>query len=221
MAYKGFISYAQGDREIAGQVKDELADYGINGFLAHEDLEPTVQWQEEITKHLKACDLFIPLISERFRESKWTDQEVGMAVAWKKKMVPLLLDKTTSYGFISKYQATKIDVANLQTRLLSIITKLGDDKKFGATITDGLIMAFADSASFDEAGRRANAILRKNGALTRDQLNSIVEASVNNNQISYGWDAKAAINEIIKDHPNIDAKLVKRFRQATGEIEFD
>jgi len=67
-----------------------------------------VEWQEEITKHLKACDLFIPLISPRFRESKWTDQEVGMAVAWKKKIVPFLLDKIPPYGFISKYQASKI-----------------------------------------------------------------------------------------------------------------
>lgn len=221
MALNAFISYAHGDRHIAGQVKKEFADYGINSFLAHEDVEPTVQWQTEITKNLKACTLFVPLISTRFRDSKWTDQEVGMAVAWNKKIAPLMIDATAPYGFINKYQATRIDTSNVQPQLLSVIAKLADDTKLGANVTEGLIQAFANSSNYDAAERRANAILEKANTLSTDQLNKIIEASSKNNQIFKGRNPRAIISKLIQQHPDIDAKHIERFRQATGELTLD
>ena len=80
MGLKGFISYAHDERRLAGSIKQELSNFGIDCFLAHEDIEPSVEWQSEIVKCLRECDIFFPLISNKFRESMWADQEVGMAV---------------------------------------------------------------------------------------------------------------------------------------------
>ena len=83
-----FLSYSSHDKELAGQVKKELESRGLEAFLAHEDIEPTQEWEGVILENLKACDVFIPLLSENFKESEWTDQETGVAVSEEKLIIP-------------------------------------------------------------------------------------------------------------------------------------
>ena len=76
-----FLSYATDDRRLAGGIKDGVEVYGFRVFLAHEDLVPSEEWQQRIRAELRRCDVFIPLISENFRPSDWTDQEAGYALS--------------------------------------------------------------------------------------------------------------------------------------------
>ena len=64
-----FISYSSDDKEIAGIVKKALSNLGIDSFLAHEDITPSQEWQVEIANKLNTCNIFVPIITENFRES--------------------------------------------------------------------------------------------------------------------------------------------------------
>ena len=81
---------------------------GLKAFLAHDDIEPTQEWEGVIIDNLKDCDVFIPLLSENFKESTWTDQETGIAVSEEKLIIPLKID-IDPYGFIGAraHQANK------------------------------------------------------------------------------------------------------------------
>src|SRR5258706_15187652 len=77
---QAFLSYSGKDRKLAGELKEGLEACGLSVFLAHEDIEPSVEWQTRILAELSTVDVFLPLLTSNFRESLWTDQESGVAV---------------------------------------------------------------------------------------------------------------------------------------------
>ena len=101
--FKLFVSHLASFKKTIGILKAELEKYGISSFVAHEDIEPTKQWQDEIEKGLFSMDAFCAVLMEGFKESNWTDQEVGVAVGRNVLIIPIRrgLDP---YGFIGKYQ---------------------------------------------------------------------------------------------------------------------
>ena len=62
-------------------------------FVAHEDIKPLKKWREEIEKALKSMDLLLALLTEDFRKSKWTDQEVGVAIGREVRVMPVRMGK--------------------------------------------------------------------------------------------------------------------------------
>lgn len=101
-----FISHLTENKESATFLKQSLANYGIDCFVAHEDIEPSKLWQAEIEKALVSMDLLCAILTPNFYQSKWCDQEVGIALG---RTVPTLSIKKGAdpHGFIGKYQAIK------------------------------------------------------------------------------------------------------------------
>src|SRR3989344_3020 len=93
MSLRIFISYAHPEAEFASQIKKLLEQKGLEVFIAHNDIEPSLEWQEEIIRYLKRCDIFIPIVSTNFKNSNWTDQETGIAVCEGKHIIPIYTDK--------------------------------------------------------------------------------------------------------------------------------
>jgi hypothetical protein len=81
-----------------------LLEHGISGFVAHNDIEPTREWQTEILKALETCDALVALLHPEFHASAWTDQEVGYAMGRGIPVCAVRLD-SSPYGFIGRYQA--------------------------------------------------------------------------------------------------------------------
>jgi hypothetical protein len=54
-----FISHSHVDRAYGAQAKSVLAEFDIESFLAHEDLEVSEEWQARILSELRWCDLFV------------------------------------------------------------------------------------------------------------------------------------------------------------------
>ncbi len=101
---KVFISHLAKDKDIAKRTKDSLFQYNIEGFIAHEDIEPSKQWQDEIEKALDTMDFFIAIHTEGFSQSFWCQQEVGFAVAKGIEIISIKFGEDPT-GFIGKYQA--------------------------------------------------------------------------------------------------------------------
>lgn len=104
--FRVFISHLTENKESAAYLKKHLARYGIDCFVAHEDIEPSKLWQTEIEKALASMDLLCAILTPKFYQSKWCDQEVGIALG---RAIPTLSIKRGAdpHGFIGKYQAIK------------------------------------------------------------------------------------------------------------------
>lgn len=99
-----FISHISKEKIKATRLKECLLPYGISGFVAHEDIHPTLEWQDEIVRALFHMDAFIAMHTRGFSDSFWTQQEVGFAVARGVKIISLKMGEDPT-GFISHRQA--------------------------------------------------------------------------------------------------------------------
>ena len=102
--FRLFISHLSKDKDKAKRLRDCLVPYNISGFVAHEDIMPTVEWQKEIERALNAMDAFVAMHTVDFSKSFWSQQEVGFAVARAVKIISLKMPEDPT-GFISKQQA--------------------------------------------------------------------------------------------------------------------
>jgi hypothetical protein len=102
--FRLFISHLSKDKEEAWGVKACLEPYAILGFVAHEDIYPTLEWQQEIERALDSMDAFVALLTPGFSESVWTQQEIGVATGRGVKIISVRMGEDPT-GFISKHQA--------------------------------------------------------------------------------------------------------------------
>jgi hypothetical protein len=158
----------------------------------------------------------MPLLSASFRESKWTDQEIGIAIARKKVIVPLSLD-LTPYGFIAKYQAIRVKQSRMPETVWAVVKKLSGHRIFGSRIRAFLLDALAQSRSFDEAAKRAQRVSEIK-ELSPDELNRIALDSTKNDQVFHGFDARSIIGKLIDaNETRMDKFAVRLFRKTVKD----
>lgn len=102
--YRLFISHLTENKLSASNLKGSLLYYGVDGFVAHEDITPSKEWEREIEAALFTLDALCAIVVPKFGESKWCDQEVGIALG-RRKMVFSIKKGQDPYGFFGKYQA--------------------------------------------------------------------------------------------------------------------
>jgi hypothetical protein len=195
-----FISYSSHDKVLAGKIKVALDMYGFDTFLAHEDIDLGVEWEKQIIRELKSCDIFIPILSDSFKESDWASQEIGIVIELQKKILPLNLG-INPYGFIRGIQAIRVNDQNIPTITEEIISHLKEDEKYGKDLVDTIIRGFVNSNSFDSANTRAK-FLKKFNIFNENQATEIARGYLVNNQISGGFGSKTIAEQIIKDNKN-------------------
>ena len=121
---EAFLSYNTEDKNIAGKIKEELEKFNIKSFLAHEEVEISSEWRNEIHKHLDSSDLFLPLITDNFNLSVWANQETGYAIAKNKIIVPLIFDETKITGLVEERQGIKIRTDDIEAGINKLITEI-------------------------------------------------------------------------------------------------
>lgn len=103
-AFRLFISHISKDKAIATRLKSSLARYDIAGFVAHEDIHPTLAWQDEIERGLQTMEAMIAVHTPGFSASIWTQQEVGYALGRGITIISFKMGEDPT-GFIGKHQA--------------------------------------------------------------------------------------------------------------------
>lgn len=99
-----FISHLSSEKAKATRLRDVMRERGMAAFVAHEDIEPTLEWQVQIERALSNMELFVSLHTKDFSKSVWTQQEIGYAVSTGVKIIALRMEKDPT-GFIQKHQA--------------------------------------------------------------------------------------------------------------------
>lgn len=195
---KIFLSYSSEEKYLAGAIKANLGIYGFHVFLAHEDLQPLSEWEGEILDSLKNCDIFSCLLSTKFRDSEWTSQEIGYALALSKTIVPLKLD-SDPYGFIKRYQAftlSEYDVSDRCKQIVGLIQKKG---LFGRRMQDMLINALRLSNNFDEATSVLE-VLEGFRKFDKSQMDEVFRNAIWNNQVRMSRKGKDLLHKWYFDY---------------------
>jgi hypothetical protein len=75
-----FVAHLAVHRDFAAELQEALLEFGVSCFVAHNDIEPTQEWQTQIETALATCDALVALLHQDFHVSNWTDQEIGFAI---------------------------------------------------------------------------------------------------------------------------------------------
>lgn len=106
--FRLFISHVSENKVSAKNLKVCLEKWGIHGFVAHEDIEPSKEWTSILTDALFSMNALCAILVKRFRSSSWCDQEVGIALGQNKLCIPIKKE-IIPYGFLGRYQMIKAD----------------------------------------------------------------------------------------------------------------
>jgi len=195
MALKTFLSYSSEDKNLAGDIKQSLGRLGIEAFLAHDDIEPSEEWQKRILAELKKCNVLIPILTERFARSNWTDQEVGFALSRGILIIPLNAG-IDPYGFMGKFQALPLmprDIEQTCVRIAKVVCKKTD---FADKVLKGVIKNFGASDSFVAAEQNSSYLLKFQDFLTPKHIRAIRRLAASNQQIVHSFGAKRNLDKL-------------------------
>jgi hypothetical protein len=120
--FRLFLSHKTEVKQQAAKLKEDLKLFGVSCFVAHEDIHPTQEWQNEIENALSSMDVLVALMTENFHDSLWTDQEVGFAFGRGVPIISVRLGKDP-YGFIGKFQALTCTWEKAAIKILKILIK--------------------------------------------------------------------------------------------------
>lgn len=197
ISIRAFLSHAAKEKEIAGKLKEKIQPYGIDVFVAHDDLEGATEWMSELHTEIKECEIFLVLLSENYHSSDFTDQELGMALSYEKPIIPICIDSTIPYGFISKLQRIKSNPGFYNhEEIMSIIMQHSDP---GQEFIDMLISTLEQARSFNMAYKYATELLPYKN-LTKEQTLKILNAYDNNSQIFNSFMAAPEVKTILRNN---------------------
>lgn len=176
--YRVFLSHKAKVKRETSELKESLVPFGVSCFVAHEDVRPTKEWQDEIENALRSMDAFVALMTESFHESSWTDQEVGFALG---RAVPLIAVKLGAdpYGFIGKFQALSCEWNDAPVGIAKLLISQ-------PRMLDAYIAALPRCHNFDQ-GIVISQVLPFIDKLTDQQADEIMAAFNKNPQVHDCW----------------------------------
>ena len=178
-----FISHASVDRQLASNMKIQLAQYGIDGFVAHEDIEVSSAWVHVIEENLRECDAMVFLSSETANQSIWCQQEIGWAMGRDIPMLGVHCESNPG-GFLGFRQSCELENGAINGAVDKLLTLLLQSNNTETLAIDSIIERLVFARSFDEASRLCDT-LRKATTIGLKQARRIDEAIRTNDQV-YG-----------------------------------
>ncbi len=183
-----FISHLSANKRTVSALKAAMAHWGMSAFVAHEDIEPSKEWQHEIELALETMDVMVPVVEPGFRESNWCCQEVGFAMGRGLDVIPLRAG-LDPFGLFGKYQGIQAksrypkDIAQQIARLLL------SRPKHRRILAASIPKAIAGLVSAEKMARLRE--LDSFGVLTDADMKSILE------MVSLTEDERSQLQDVI------------------------
>jgi hypothetical protein len=194
--FRLFISHSSKVKKGAHGLKEALAPFQIAAFVAHEDIEASLEWQTEIETALRTMDALVAVITPEFPLSKWCDQEVGFALGKGKFVLPLTTQQTP-YGFLAKIQALKIKGLKVPEIAMKISDILIKSPASSPRMTETLVESLVTSGSW-ETSRRVFKLLETVPGLTASQVARFLSAAEENDQVKKALYGDSTLPERIR-----------------------
>lgn len=191
-----FITHKSEIKEQAVFIKGVFESYGVSCFVAHEDIEPTRDWQEEIEKALHSMDVQLALMTSGFANSNWTDQEIGVAIGRGVPIISIRLGMDP-YGFIGKYQGVAGKGKSIVVLAKEVYGLLWANSSLKNKLKESLILRFERSSSFDHANTLME-YLEKIDTLTPDLIERLENSPKMNRQVRDAHKVEKGLKQLIK-----------------------
>lgn len=151
--FRLFISHLSTKKIFAAELQEALLNYGISGFVAHNDIEPTLEWQRQIETALSTSDSLVALLHPAFHKSNWTDQEIGFAMG---RGLPVFAIRfgQDPYGFIGRFQGFAGEGKTADALARELFDSYRKNKQSQKRMGEALMNLFEDSGSFASAKAR-------------------------------------------------------------------
>jgi hypothetical protein len=193
--FRLFITHLSSHKVEAHRLKELLAAYQVAAFVAHDDIEPTREWQSEIERALRTLDALAALVVPEFVMSRWCDQEVGIAIGRGKLVVPLRLG-ADPHGFLGKYQGLQIAGVDPGTVVERIVDVLIQNPLSAPRMADALVERLATSNTWADAKKNMS-LVEKLPRLNAPQVARLVTSIEENNQVSEAFGVPQRIRNAV------------------------
>lgn len=194
--FRLFLSHLASNKEKATRLQLELLKFHISAFVAHKDIQPVKEWEEEIIVALSTCDALLALLDTGFHKSEWTDQEIGFAMGKDNLVITVSLGETP-YGFMGRFQAIdgkSKSEAELAEEICNILT---EHKQTAKRMAYALLGKFETSDTFQDAKNNMR-LLEKVTYWDQTLTHRIKSAKDNNDQIEKAYGVPERINALIQ-----------------------
>lgn len=206
------MSHPHKERHLVGQVKRILAaSYGVDAFVAHDDIHVSRKWRDVIKAGLATCDMLVAFVHEGFHASEWCNQEAGWVLG---RNVPIIVVRPEGVerhdGFLEEHQDLMLPSTHPSPAWLiarQIFVTAVTDRRTREAGLKSLAEAFVNSGSY-ETTRFLWAMIEKVDRFESAQLRRLEYAVETNSQV---YDANfdgVMVPELVKH-------LVARFEPPT------
>lgn len=171
---KLFVSHLSENKARMSAMKNEFDKWGISAFIAHEDIEPSREWRNEVEAALETMDVMVAVVQPGFRESDWCCQEVGYALGRKVDIIPLRAGMDP-FGFFGKYQGIQIKGKTPMKASTDVINSLLKKPKHRTKLLQSIGKAFSSLKSDDKISNIK--LLDSWSVSTDEQIKLLIERS--------------------------------------------
>ena len=194
--FRLFITHLSLEKILAAQLQEALLAYGISGFVAHNDIEPTLEWQTQIETALATADSLVALLHPAFHASNWTDQEIGFAMG---RGLPVFAVRfgQDPYGFIGRFQGFVGGGKAPDVLACELFDAYRKNKQSQKRMSEVLLNLFEDSISFVAAKARIG-YLEQLEVWDSSFLPRLEAAAEANSQISGSWGVPERVQVLAK-----------------------
>lgn len=217
--FRLFTSHKDDNKKTANKLKKALEVFGVSSFVAHEDIEPSAEWQNEIEKALFLMDALLALLSVGFSGSVWTNQEVGVAFG-RCIFILSVKSKEDPKGFVGKFQALRPRSTDINDLAIQIAEHLMKNPRTSEKMKSAYIHALSCCSQYSET-ERWSALLPCVDSLSNEQEVKLLE---NYNSNSQAYDCFSLNGGKFRSNKNIASYLnewvtIKRYTLSNKRLK--
>lgn len=136
-----FISHSHQDDVWCQELVTNLQALNCDVWIDQQGLPGGVVWISTIERELNSRDIFLLIVTPESWTSEWVQEELRLALAKRKHILPLLLKPTPVDGFILNRQWIEVGAAGPEKAAKLVITTLeGSSASFKWNRTPSLII---------------------------------------------------------------------------------
>jgi hypothetical protein len=193
--FRLFISHLSADKERAMNLQEALKASSISSFVAHIDIEPTREWQDEIELALRTADALAVIMTSEVASSNWVDQEIGIAIGRGLLVIPLLAGKNP-YGFLGKYQGLSATGRKVKSVSEDVFKVLLTHQLTQRRMVEVIVSGFEQVNSW-EGARAQMSLVEQIPRVDESLLQRIISAGQNNLKIAESYGVPGRIERLV------------------------
>lgn len=220
--FRLFLSHSSLQKVAVADLKKALSQLQVDAFVAHEDIEPTKRWEQEIRLALASCHAITFLSTREAQESVWCNQEVGWGLG-RGLLVQSVKFDCEPRGFAGADQALASKWTDLPALARSLVEIFSKHERSQAAMHEPMVSLLETAGSWARA-RFAATLIDGFDGLDRDQVHRLLSAVTKNTEVSEAWEVPEILERVARRHgvtPGQQIPLKAGLKLSASDDEYD